>query len=94
MEEEEQEQKPDDTKTKEEVQKFRIILKSKDRLEFKIQVKPTTQISKMISVFRDNYKIAGNVIISLYLDGDKLDPNSMVGDADLEELTTIDVHVG
>jgi len=95
MEEEEQEeQKPEDINAGEQVAKFRIILKSKDRLEFKIQVRPTTQISKMIGVFRDNYKIPGNVNISLYLDGDKLDPNSMVGDADLDELTTIDVHVG
>lgn len=86
--------KPESLNAKEEAQKFRIILKSKDRLEFKIQVKPTTQISKMIGVFRREYNIAGNVNISLYLDGDKLDPNSIVGDADLEELTIFDVHVG
>jgi hypothetical protein len=93
-EEDEEEQKSEEIKGKEEVQRFRIILKSKDHLEFKLQVKPTTQISKMIGVFREQYNIEGNVNISLYLDGDKLDPNSMVGDADLEELTTIDVHVG
>lgn len=92
--EEEDEQKSDEIKGEEEVQRFRIILKSKDRLEFRLQVKPTTQISKMIGAFRDQYKIAGNVNISFYLDGDKLDPNSVVADIDLEELTTIDVHVG
>jgi hypothetical protein len=94
MEEEEEAPKPEDMNVIETVQTFRIILKSKDRTEFKIQVKPTTQISKMIGAFRRAFKIAGNVPISLYLDGDKLDPNSMVGDADLEELTIFDVHVG
>ena len=93
-EEEEEEPKPEEISSKEEVQKFRIILKSKDGTEFKIQVSPTTPISKMIAAFRHKNKIEGNINISLYLDGDKLDPNSLVGDADLEELTNIDVHMG
>ncbi len=93
-EEEEEESNVTTIHPEEQVQKFKIILKSKDRMEFKIQVLSSTAISKMISAFRNQYKIQENVNISLYLDGDKLDPNSIVADADLDELTTIDVHVG
>ncbi len=77
------------------IQKFRIILKSKDHAEFKLQVVSSTAISKMINTFRKHYKIPETMNISLYLDGDKLDPAGVVGDSDLdEEMTTIDVHMG
>jgi hypothetical protein len=94
MEEEEEDESSAAKINPQENQKFKIILKAKDRTEFKIQVISSTAISKMIGAYRKEHKIADGVNISLYLDGDKLDPNSVVADADLDELTTIDVHVG
>jgi hypothetical protein len=93
-EEEEEESTAMETQPEEQIQNFRIILKAKDRTEFKIKVVSSTAVSKIIGAYRKHHKIPDNVNISLYLDGDKLDPNGVMADADLDEMTTIDVHVG
>lgn len=73
-------------------QKLRIILKSKDDV-LKLQVKPTTPISKLITSFRVNKRVPHDKSITLFLDGDEIDPDSLVSDTDLEDMVTIDVHV-
>jgi Ubiquitin-2 like Rad60 SUMO-like len=72
--------------------KVKIILKSKDA-ELKLQVGPTTPISKLIATFRANKQIPHDKFISLFLDGDELDPGILVADTDLEDMVTIDVHI-
>jgi hypothetical protein len=74
------------------VPKVKIILKSKDA-ELKLQVGPTTPISKLIATFRANKQIPHDKFISLFLDGDELDPGILVADTDLEDMVTIDVHI-
>jgi Ubiquitin-2 like Rad60 SUMO-like len=95
MEEEEEEGlQPEEQNGRDEVQRLKVILKSKNNKESRLIISPDHLVSKLISAFRNQNKIADEVEISLYLDGDKLDPASTVGDADIEEMTTIDVHVG
>ncbi|KAG0651124.1 hypothetical protein D0Z07_2607 [Hyphodiscus hymeniophilus] len=73
--------------------KLRLFLKAKDQQPMKIFVKPTTTFSKMVSAFRQSKDLPEEQQITLYFDGDKLDPNSMVEDVDLDDLDNIEVHV-
>jgi hypothetical protein len=93
-EEEEDEADIKDPNTGNGVEKLRVILKSRDKKEIRLIVNPNHLVSKLIGVFRSQNKIADDVEISLYLDGDMLDTASKIADADVEDLTTIDVHVG
>ncbi|KAI9745469.1 MAG: hypothetical protein M1818_001003 [Claussenomyces sp. TS43310] len=73
--------------------RIRIILKAREYPDFKICVKPTTPVGKMISAFRKSKNIPADKQISLRLDGDELDPDSPVSDADMDDLTTVDVYI-
>lgn len=72
---------------------LKIILKAREYPDFKVNVKSTTLISKMIDAFRRGRNVPPEKHISLRFDGDELDPDSPAGDADMDDLTTIDVHI-
>jgi hypothetical protein len=96
LEEKEEEQlEPETVDPKEESRKFKIILKSKDYRDLKLKASATTTVAKIIAGFRSEYKIPSEKDISLHLDGDQLDPASLLSacDVDIEDTTTIDVHV-
>jgi hypothetical protein len=93
-EEEDEEPEIEELIAVDEVQKLRIILKSRDKKETKLVVSPNHLISKLIGAFRSQNKLGQEVEISLHFDGEKLDPASTVADADVEDMNTIDVHVG
>jgi len=75
--------------------KFKIMLKAKNLEPFKLIVKPTTTIAAMINAFRKSRGVEEGREVSLHFEGDKLEPESAAGDADLDpdDITTIDVHV-
>jgi hypothetical protein len=72
---------------------LKIILKAKDYPDVKIVVKPQTLVSKMINAFRSQNKIPPDMHVDIRFDGDKLEPDSVVADADLEDMTTVEVYV-
>lgn len=86
-----------DTPEPEVVEKrLRLILKSKEHGEHKLKARLTTPIAKLIESFRRDKTLPEQTTISLHLDGELLDPESVVGDADLDEddeIVSIEVHI-
>jgi hypothetical protein len=77
----------------EDVQKIRLVLKAKDLEAFKLVVKPTTSIGKMIVAFRKAKNVPGDKEISLHLDGDELDAESTAAGNEFEDMDSIEVHI-
>lgn len=77
----------------EEVTKIRVVLRAKDMEQVKLTVKPDTLISKLIIAFENSREIPEEREVSLWLDGEMLEPEDTVEDAGLEELDTIEVHI-
>lgn len=75
------------------IQKTRIILKSREVGEFKLYVKPSTMIRKVLDAFRQNKELSEKQEVSLHFDGDVLEPDSRIGDYELEDMDTVEVHV-
>lgn len=75
------------------VQKIRIVLQARGMEAFKLIVKPTTTIRTMVAGFRQTRGIGPETGVELWFDGERLEEESCVADADLEDMTTIDVIV-
>ncbi|MCJ1397149.1 hypothetical protein MMC11_000341 [Xylographa trunciseda] len=74
-------------------QQIRIILKAKELKDFKLIVKPTTLISRMMNAFRIEYKVDPGKEVYLIFDGDRLDPPTAVGDTELSDMDSIEVFI-
>ncbi|KUJ22413.1 uncharacterized protein LY89DRAFT_714220 [Mollisia scopiformis] len=73
--------------------KTKLIFKSKDLPDYKLMVKSSTPIERMVEAFRGAYNIPDEKTVTLYFDGDKLEPSDTVGDTDLGDMDTVEVHV-
>ncbi|KAL9012814.1 MAG: hypothetical protein Q9173_002445 [Seirophora scorigena] len=71
----------------------RIILKAKGYSDFKLIVKPTTSMSRIVSAFRTDKKIDSDREVFLSFDGDRLAPECQVGETELAEMDYVDVYV-
>lgn len=76
-----------------EVQKIRLILKAKDYEEVKVLVKMETVVAQLIDRFRKQRKIAEDKTIKMMFDGDELEPELTVQEADMDDMTKVDVYV-
>ena len=72
---------------------MKLILRSPGFENFKIKARPKTLISRLISAFRDKQDIPRDHSITLIFDGDRLDPDSSLGDHDIDDLDLVDVQV-
>jgi hypothetical protein len=75
------------------VPKIKLILKARDLESFKIVVKPTTLVARLISAFRERNEIPEEKEINLRFDGDKLDPELQIEDTELGNMDTVEVHI-
>jgi len=75
------------------VQKTRLFLRSRELGEYKLMVKPTTPIEKLITAFRENKGVSDNQEVSLHVDGEKLDPAWKIEDTELEDKDVVEVHI-
>lgn len=78
--------------------RMRLILKSREHGEHKLKARLTTPIAKLIESFRQDKSLPEQMAISLHLDGELLDPDSLVGDVDFDldeddEVVSIEVHI-
>ncbi|TQS38024.1 hypothetical protein Golomagni_01481 [Golovinomyces magnicellulatus] len=74
----------------------KIILKAKNIEPYKLVVRPTTTITKIIEAFRKARDIPEINKILLYFDGDLLDPNCTVEETELgdpENIDTVEVYL-
>lgn len=82
----------DDGETQQQ-QRVRLTLNSPGIDEFKLIVKSTTRISRIISTFRKARKIPPDREVNLLFDGERLDPGTFVKDNDIDDLDAIDVQI-
>lgn len=75
------------------VVKIKLILKAKGMPDFKLTARPATSIEKILAAFRNARKdvITEDQALSAYFDGEKLDPESTVEEADMEDMDIIEV---
>ncbi|KAF2863501.1 hypothetical protein K470DRAFT_225993 [Piedraia hortae CBS 480.64] len=72
---------------------FRISLRFKTvREPYKLRVRPVTKISKIIDVTRQHFNVPEEQTLILEADGEALNPNSIVGETELEDEDCIDVY--
>ncbi|KAI4087129.1 MAG: hypothetical protein LQ344_007024 [Seirophora lacunosa] len=71
----------------------RIILKAKGYSDFKLIVKSTTSMSRIVSAFRTDKNIDSDREVFLSFDGDRLAPECQVGETELAEMDYVDVYV-
>lgn len=74
-----------------EPQGSRIILKRPGAEDWKLIVKPSTFIAKIIASYARNMQDAAGKEVTLIFDGEKLDPESRVEDTDIDDMDIIDV---
>lgn len=77
----------------EKVKKIKLFLKSRELGECRVSVKPTTKIEQLISKFREEKGVSDGQEVSIHLDGDQLEPESTVEEAELEDKDSVEVHI-
>ncbi|KAI9766538.1 MAG: hypothetical protein M1840_006496 [Geoglossum simile] len=71
----------------------KLTLKSQGYDDFKLIVKPSTTIAKMIQAFRTARHLTRDKQVFLQFDGDRLDPGVTVADTELGDMDHVDVYV-
>ncbi|KAL2072488.1 hypothetical protein VTL71DRAFT_11831 [Oculimacula yallundae] len=75
------------------VPRTKLFMKSRQFPDYKLIVKPSTTIQKMIDAFRSSNDVPDNQGITLHFDGDKLDPDDKIEDTELGDLDSVEVHI-
>ena len=73
--------------------KIRLIMKTREFEPFKIMAKPNTTVERLITAFCQGRNVPDGKEVTLHVDGDMLEPTSTVGDADLEDMNVVEVHI-
>lgn len=77
----------------EEIVKLHIILQSRELKPMKLMVRPETVMADLVLAFRKSNNIADETEISLWFDGEKLDDDTTIEDADIDDMDTLEVHL-
>ncbi|KAH9844445.1 Ubiquitin-2 like Rad60 SUMO-like [Teratosphaeria destructans] len=74
--------------------KVRLYLKAKGHAQpFKLSVKPSSKIAKIIYACRIHFGAQERQSVFLEFDGERINPDSLVQDTEIEDEDTIDVHI-
>lgn len=73
--------------------KIRVVLKAPDFEPVKLSVRPETTVETLLTGFRTQRSLGNDHLVSLWFDGELLEEHTTMGDADIEDMDTIDVHV-
>ncbi|KAL8944659.1 MAG: hypothetical protein Q9211_000503 [Gyalolechia sp. 1 TL-2023] len=84
---------PEEAPVAEKEPQVRIILKAKGFTDFKLIVKPTTRISRIVNAFKCDKKIDNGREVFCSFDGERLAPEGQVGETDLNDMDYVDVYV-
>ncbi len=77
----------------EEEKTIKIILKARDMAPENIKVRPSTVVAMLAVVFKRLKKLPADKTVELHWDGDVLDPDQTVGEAEIEDMDSIEVHI-
>lgn len=72
---------------------MKLLLKSPGLSDFKIKARPKTLVSKVIAAFRDKQNISVDKTVHLVFDGDRLEPDSCLGENDIADLDMLEVLI-
>lgn len=87
------ESEEEELEVQEEVVKVRLVMTARDMEPVKLVVKDNTFIEKLIVAFRQTRSIPDEKEVTLWFDGDKLDPEDAVGDTELGDMDNVEVHI-
>ncbi|KAK2004118.1 hypothetical protein LX36DRAFT_745094 [Colletotrichum falcatum] len=73
--------------------KIKVLLKTKTDEPLKTSVRPSTTIGTIMELFRKMRGLAVDAPISLMFDGDELEEDMTVEDADIGDMETIEVYI-
>lgn len=84
----------EESQPKEEVaERIKLLLMAKDMESFRMKVKASTTVEKIAHAFRLDKKIPAEKKVSLFFDGDELDPALRVRETELADMDTVEVHI-
>lgn len=92
-EESEERQESEQPQDSQEDQKIRVHFKAKDRPPTKATVRSSTTAAQLVKVYRRLADIPEDKTIELHWDGEVLDPETTVEEAEIEDMDSIDVHI-
>lgn len=76
-----------------EVEPMKLLLKCPGFNDFRVKAKPTTLVSRVIAAFREKQNIPEDKTVHLVFDGDRLEPESCLGDYEIADLDMLEVLV-
>ncbi|EMR62846.1 hypothetical protein UCREL1_10209 [Eutypa lata UCREL1] len=71
----------------------KIILKARGMDPENVKVRPSTTIAMLAVVFKRLKKLPAENAVELHWDGEVLDPDSTIEDAEMEDMDSIEVHI-
>jgi hypothetical protein len=74
---------------------IRVVLKAKEFEPLKVTIDDDMTVEKLVSTFRSQRPVAPGRNVSIYFDGEKLDDDSLVTDADIDpdDANQFEVHI-
>lgn len=74
---------------------IKVILKAREHEPVKISIHDNTTVSDLMQAFRAQRDVAAGSNLSIYFDGEKLDDDSLVKDADIDpdDTNQLEVHI-
>ncbi|KAF2842726.1 hypothetical protein M501DRAFT_1012126 [Patellaria atrata CBS 101060] len=72
---------------------IRLYLKSRGYKDFKLMVKPDTTFASIANAFRKEFSVQDGKEVFLMFDGERLDPDMMMQDSEVDDTDSIEVHV-
>jgi Ubiquitin-2 like Rad60 SUMO-like len=88
-----QDQQPTEGSTTPKEQEYKVVMKAQGMEALHLKVRPGTKISKMMAVFKKMRLVDPGKTCWFVFDGDRLEPDSTVGDTDIEDGDAVEVHV-
>ncbi|EPE06671.1 hypothetical protein F503_03098 [Ophiostoma piceae UAMH 11346] len=80
-------------KTQQTHDKIRLVLASRSYDKLSVTAHSDTTIDTLIQAFRIQRGIAADKTVTVWMDGEQLDGGTTVGDADLEDMDSVEVHI-
>ncbi|KAI1659792.1 hypothetical protein F4813DRAFT_324791 [Daldinia decipiens] len=92
-EEPEEKQEPEQSQTSQGDQKIRVLFKAKDQQHTRATVRSSTTAAQLVKVYRRLANIPESKTIELHWDGEALDSDTTVGEADIVDMDSLEVHI-
>ncbi|KAI1457443.1 hypothetical protein F4805DRAFT_179056 [Annulohypoxylon moriforme] len=86
-------QEPELPQTSQEEKKIRIHFKAKDQPPTKVTVRSSTTAAQLVKAYRRLANIPEDKTIELHWDGEALEDETTVEEADIEDMDSLEVHV-